>query len=62
MVSDFDKIKILSHDFPMKETFLWNGSENRQVMTSIRTIFNVLEGGVEIFDRPQKFTPTRNKV
>ena len=31
MVPDFEKIKILSHDFPMKEIFLWNESENRQV-------------------------------
>ena len=31
MVSDFYKIKILSGDFPMMETFLWDKSENRQV-------------------------------
>ena len=31
MVPDFEKIKILSSDFPMKETFLWDNSENRQV-------------------------------
>ena len=31
MVPDFEKIKILSHDFPMKETFLWDDFKYRQV-------------------------------
>ena len=31
MVPDFEKIKILSSHFPLKETFLWDNSENRQV-------------------------------
>ena len=31
MVSDFENIKNLSHDFPMKETLLWDDFKYGQV-------------------------------
>ena len=50
------KIKYIFDDFLEMEISTNNS------MTSVYTIFYVLQGGVEILDRLEKFTPSRNKV
>ena len=50
------KIKNIFGDFSDMEITINNS------MTPVFTIFDVLEGIFEIFDRFENFTPSRNKV